>query len=164
MSIDENNVTALVPQEQDYTKEIIDIEDIGDASLKSFENPERDFFTTMKVETKSDKIRLYNAIDNPTGALVDVKEPIVITDLVAHVVELENPETKKKNKAVREIVICADGRTFSAVSEGVANAFRKLFGIFGEPPWEGGITVLPQEVKTNSGRKTITFLLLDDSE
>ncbi|MFE5263162.1 hypothetical protein, partial [Streptomyces coelicoflavus] len=91
-----------------------------------------------------------------------IGEVIEITDMVAHAVELEDEVTKETIQAMRVVLLTADGQGYHSVSQGVASSLQRIIGIVGQGPWtDEPLKVVPKEVKTRRGFKTLTLALVD---
>lgn len=114
-------------------------------------------YCSMKVESKEDKMRLYNAMSNPDKRLADcINSVINVKDVYAETVYLKNEDTGLTEPAPRVILIDEDGTSYSSVSVGVFSALKKMISVFGSPTWEEPIKVkILQQTKGN--RKMLTL-------
>jgi len=126
-------------------------------------------YISKKVETKVDKISIYNALNNPDENVADnINMKIELVDVLLEQIEMlndeddgievvsetgeiveEEPET---TVAVRTVLIDKDGKSYQAVSKGVYNSIKQIINIFGEPStWEDPLTVEVKQVKVKRG-------------
>ncbi|WP_063336311.1 hypothetical protein [Bacillus subtilis] len=145
------------------TNEVLATEDIATASPSIFEQGTQQMFSTIQATDRKSSIKLYNAVSNAEHSLSDhIGEVIEITDMVAHAVELEDEVTKETIQAMRVVLLTADGQGYHSVSQGVASSLQRIIGIVGQGPWtDEPLKVVPKEVKTRRGFKTLTLALVD---
>ncbi|CAF1914874.1 hypothetical protein [Bacillus subtilis] len=145
------------------TNEVLPTEDIATASPSIFEQTTQQMFSTIQATDRKSSIKLYNAVSNAEHSLSDhIGEVIEITDMVAHSVELEDEVTKEPIKAMRIVLLTPDGTGYHSVSQGVASSLQRIIGIVGDGPWtDEPLKIVPKEVKTRRGFKTLTLALMD---
>ncbi|MFD9817355.1 hypothetical protein, partial [Streptomyces sp. NPDC059080] len=143
------------------TTDVLATEDIATASPSIFEQGTQQMFSTIQATDRKSSIKLYNAVSNAEHSLSDhIGEVIEITDMVAHAVELEDEVTKETIQAMRVVLLTADGQGYHSVSQGVASSLQRIIGIVGQGPWtDEPLKVVPKEVKTRRGFKTLTLSL-----
>ncbi|MFD8693182.1 hypothetical protein [Streptomyces sp. NPDC059651] len=145
------------------TTDVLATEDIATASPSIFEQGTQQMFSTIQATDRKSSIKLYNAVSNAEHSLSDhIGEVIEITDMVAHAVELEDEVTKETIQAMRVVLLTADGQGYHSVSQGVASSLQRIIGIVGQGPGtDEPLKVVPKEVKTRRGFKTLTLALVD---
>ncbi|MGY5114251.1 hypothetical protein ACWF8C_36385, partial [Streptomyces griseus] len=145
------------------TTDVLATEDIATASPSIFEQGTQQMFSTIQATDRKSSIKLYNAVSNAEHSLSDhIGEVIEITDMVAHAVELEDEVTKETIQAMRVVLLTADGQGYHSVSQGVASSLQRIIGIVGQGPWtDEPLNVVPKEVKTRRGFKTLTLARVD---
>lgn len=125
-----------------------------------FENTQAAIFSTLKAETREEKIKLYNAVNNSDASLDDNKgKTLSITDMVAHPVELLDEVTGELVQGMRVVLIDEEGKGYHAISQGVVSSMTKIISIVGQGPWKPALHVIPTEQKTRKGFKTLTLQL-----
>lgn len=84
----------------------------------------------VKTETRQDKIRLLNALENASDKINDhVNQVLEVTGIYA-----ETHFSKKKNKEVsRTLVMTADGKTYATGSFVFMNSLKRITDIVGSP-------------------------------
>lgn len=119
--------------------------------------------TSLELKTTKEKKALYNAMNNADFALSDyVGKTIVLKDYIAHNVIVEDKDGNDI-EVVRFVLIDKDGHSYATVSNGVTQAFTKIFSIFGQPnEWddEMKIQVLEKKSSKDSKNKYITIELV----
>ena len=126
-------------------------------------------YISKKVETKVDKISIYNALNNPDENVADnINMKIELVDVLLEQIEMVNDEDDgievvsetgeiveeepETTVAVRTVLIDKDGKSYQAVSKGVYNSIKQIINIFGEPStWDDPLTVEVKQVKVKRG-------------
>jgi DNA polymerase III delta prime subunit len=128
-------------------------------------------FYSVKAETKADKVKLFNAINNPDFRLADfINMKIKIKDVVVEIVELEQTDDEDKpkvdidgevikQKAPRVVLIDDKGKSYQCVSVGIFSALKKMIALFGTPTWEEPIEIMVKQVSKKE-RKMLTIELV----
>ena len=111
-------------------------------------------------------MKVYNAINGAAEQLSDhLNEVLEMVDVVAHPLQLTNPETGEFNECLRTVMICADGKAYQAVSEGIISSLSKIFSIVGMPTggaWHAEpVKVKPVQVTTSNKRKVMTLEMVE---
>lgn len=155
---------AVKSYEQEPKNEVAVREDVFNADQVTpaiFEQGGQQIFTTLKGETREDKIKQYNAVNASKDSLSDnIGEVFEITDMVAHPITLEDEITHEPINALRVVLIDSKGEAHYAISKGVVSSLQKIIGIVGPGPWQPALKIVPQEVKTRKGFKTTTLRLV----
>lgn len=110
--------------------------------------------------TPKSKANIYNAINSPDMKLSEaIGEVIEMVHIVAHEVVLVDEETGETIKALRSIICDKNGKTYEAVSGGVANSLMRIIQIFGQPEtWKEPIKVKARQKATRNGNNKVTTL------
>lgn len=103
--------------------------------------------------TRESRAKVLNAIDN-AESFRDVKEPVTVKDVIVHNVEFVN-EDGEIVQATRVVFVGPDGKSYASVANGVVSSLKKIFGLFGLPPWVPPLKLAPKEVKTRKGFRTL---------
>lgn len=121
------------------------------------------FYSSLKTETRAEKMAFLRAINNSENLKDAVKSngkplPLKIIDLVLQEVPLANEQTGIIEDAIRSTLITEDGVAYHATSSGIANSLKQALGVFGTPDtWDEPLEVVAQEEK---GRNGFYFLTL----
>ena len=108
--------------------------------------------------TRESKIAVYNAINNNAVKLGDmIGKEIKVTNIAAHPVRIVSDEDGEIMDVTRVVFIGENGETYESVAQGIFSSVEKIFGIIGFAPWEPSITIVPKEVRTRKGYKTLTL-------
>lgn len=121
--------------------------------------------TQMYCSLKDDgsaksKASIYNAINSPDEKLSEhIGEVIELVHIVAHQVQLPDEETGEIITVLRTILVDKAGKTYEAVSGGVANSISRLLQIFGQPEtWKEPIKIKAKQKATRNGNNKVTTL------
>lgn len=114
-------------------------------------------FCSMMAETKEDKAKLYNAMNNPDLRLADcINTQIKAKDLYVEVVNCTNEETGEVTACPRIVIIDDKGKSYQAVSIGIYSALKKVIQVFGAPTWEEPVTLEVKQISKGT-RKMLTL-------
>lgn len=120
-------------------------------------NEQKLSYCSLQAESESDKMILFNAMNNPEYRLADyINNVISVKDVFCEIVDCVNEETGEVNQAPRIVLIDDEGNGYACVSLGIFSAVKKLMQVFGNPTWE---TPLPLKVVqvTKGARKMLTL-------
>ena len=110
---------------------------------------------SIKGQTRQDKIKIFNASNNPTHPLGDyINKTISVTDVIAEWTEVADDETGEVSTTPRIVLIDADGESYVALSKGVFNALRKAIMAFGEPTWDPPLQIEVKQIPVGRGKMT----------
>lgn len=131
---------------------------VGLGSLMNSGNA--DMYCSLKAESFESKASIYNALNSPDAKISEcINMVLEIRDVIAHEVQLVDQNTGEITKCLRTILVDKDGKTYQAVSVGVANSLNRIFQIFGEPStWTKSIKLKPVQKVTNNGTNKVTLL------
>ena len=152
-----NEVTALaVPTVAEARDEIVMV------SPTMLANPtQANMYCSLQDDgTPKSKANIYNAINSPDMKLSEaIGEVIEMVHIVAHEVVLVDEETGETIKALRSIICDKNGKTYEAVSGGVANSLMRIIQIFGQPEtWKEPIKVKARQKATRNCNNKVTTL------
>ena len=110
--------------------------------------------------TMESKGRIFNAINAPDEKLAEhIGEVISLQNIVAHPIKLADEETGEIIESLRVVLIDDKGKSYEAVSGGVANAINRILQIFGQPEtWDKPIKVKAKQKATRNGNNKVTTL------
>ena len=114
-------------------------------------------YCSMKAESESDKVKLFNAMNNPDKRVADcINMTINAKDLYIEIVNCTNEETGEVTSCPRIVIIDDKGVSYQAVSIGIYSALKKAIQVFGEPTWEKPVKLMVQQI-TKGTRKMLTL-------
>ena len=103
------------------------------------------------------KALVYNAMNNPTHRVGDcINKKLMIKDVLAEVIELENEETGEMQQVPRVVLIDEKGESYQAVSTGIFNAVKKAIAVFGAPTWDEPLPIVIKQVSLGKNQM-LTF-------
>ena len=103
------------------------------------------------------KALVYNAMNNPTHRVGDcINKKLLIKDVLAEVIELENEETGEMQQVPRVVLIDENGESYQAVSTGIFNAVKKAIAVFGAPTWDEPLPIVIKQVSLGKNQM-LTF-------
>lgn len=107
-------------------------------------------YSSIKGGDFDSRLRVAAAITDAPSIVDHLGETFELTHFIIHPVELVNEETGELDKALRTVLIKADGTCFSTVSETIVKRLRDLVSILGEPAsWPKPVKVKISRVKGN---------------
>lgn len=116
-------------------------------------------FCSMTAKTQEEKIKLYQAMNNPEKRLSEcINLEIKMKDVYVEVVNLIDEITGQQIKAPRIVIIDDKGVGYTCVSIGIFSALKKVFQIFGVPTYDKPLTVVPTQL-TRGANKILTLNL-----
>lgn len=117
-------------------------------------------FSSINAESREDKIKVYNAMNDNEAAIGDmVGKTIEVTDVVAFPVQMVDDATGELIDLVRVVLVDRDGKSYGSVAKGISSSIQKIVGVVGHAPWTPAIKVKPIEKKTRAGFKTLILAL-----
>ena len=139
-------------------------EDVVSVDLvEALKNPMGQFFCSIEDDgTRASKVKIFNAVNGADEALADhIGEVLEIIDVVAHPVRLADENTGEVIEALRTVLIDKNGKSYTAVSEGITSALSKVFGIVGMPSWKDEpVKMKIKQVKTRNGNNKVNTIEL----
>ena len=118
------------------------------ANITNSEN----MMVSFQAETVEDKKALYNAINSPDFRIADmINKPINIRDALIMTVALSDDDTGEVREMPRSILIDTEGKTYTAVSSGIASSLRNIFSVFGTLHFDDGLEMTVKQVQTKKG-------------
>lgn len=138
----------------------------GVSLLEQFKDPTGNFYCSIKDDGKrSTRVAIFNAINGADESLADhINEVLEVVNVVAHPVTLIDEQTGEVIEALRTVLIDKDGKAYTAVSSGIANALSRIIAIVGEPTnaaWEKEpVKMKIKQVKTRNGVNKVNTIEL----
>lgn len=109
---------------------------------------------------ESKKVTL-NAVTNAEPVSEHLNKKIMLRDFVIQATTMIDDESGEERDILRTILIAADGKAYSAVSDGLFKSLQNYTALLGHPSvWpEGGVAVVVSEVKGRRGYRFMTIKL-----
>ena len=147
--------------------EVALVQDVATVDLvEQLKNPNGQFYCSIKNDgTRKTKIAIFNAVNGADESVADhIGEILEIVNVVAHPVELVDEETGVIVNALRTVLIDKNGKSYTAVSQGITSALAKIFSIVGTPEegaWEKEpVKMKIRQVKTRNGNNKVNTIEL----
>lgn len=134
--------------------------------IEDLKNPTGKFYCSIENDgTRASKVAIYNAVNGADESLADhIGEVLEVVDVVAHPIEITDEVTGETKEVLRTVLITKEGKSYVAVSQGVASALSKIFSIVGMP--DGGawksepVAMRIKQVKTRNGMNKVNTIEL----
>lgn len=123
-------------------------------------------------EDINNKIVLFNAINNSDGKISDfINKEIVVKNVYCDCITIddmmnedtfidENGEIHEEEKKItlpRIVLIDNEGHSYRCASLSVLNSLKRIFDVFGFPPFIPPIVIKPVQVKTKKGYTALSL-------
>lgn len=134
--------------------------------VKTLKEPDNNFYCSIVDEgDRKSKIAIYNAINSVDERVSNhIGEVIECVNIVAHPVQLVDDQTGEVVIALRTVLIDKNGKSYGAVSQGIASSLQKIFSIVGMPDggaWEKEpVKMKFRQVQTRNNVNKVTTLEL----
>lgn len=123
------------------------------------------YYTSLdvdKLENKKIVLRCLGECDERVKQCINAK--ITVANIFAHMVELANDETGEISQQPRVVLISPDGLTYECVSQGVYRDVSALIWLFGKPPWNPPLELIPRLIDLKGGRNMLKLELVDETK
>lgn len=134
--------------------------------VEQLKNPTGQFYCSIKNDgTRKSAVAIFNAVNGADESVADhIGEVLEIVNVVAHPVELPDEETGEIFTALRTVLVDKNGKTYTAVSQGITSALSRIFSIVGTPEdgaWEKEpVKMKIKQVKTRNGNNKVNTIEL----
>lgn len=144
------------------------VNDVAKVDLvEQLKNPAGKMYSSITDDgTRKSKIDIYNAVNGANESIADhIGEVLEVVNVVAHPIELVDENTGEVVDALRTVLIDKSGKSYVAVSQGIASAISKIFSIVGMPDnnaWvKEPVKMKIKQVNTRNGvNKVLTIELV----
>lgn len=136
----------------------------------AFEGSQETVFSTFSMDSPQDKMILYKAINTPDHRIKDmINMQISIKDVYIEKISVTKKDENGNemfdeegypltNYAPRIVIVDDKGKSYTAVSQGVFNAVKRIFEILGNPhDWEKPIKFTVKQINKGNNRNILTF-------
>lgn len=134
--------------------------------LQELKNPTGNFYCSIPNNgDRKSQVAIFNAVNGADEQLADhIGEVLEVVNVVAHPIELPDEVTGEVIKCLRTVLITKDGKSYVAVSQGIASAISRIFSIIGMPDggaWEKEpVKMKIKQVKTRNGNNKVNTIEL----
>ena len=152
---------------ENMKNELVVAQDIARVDLvEQLKNPNGQFYCSIQDDgTRKTKVAIFNAVNGADESVSDhIGEVLEVVNVVAHPVELLDEVTGEVTTALRTVLVDKNGKSYTAVSQGITSALSKIFSIVGTP--EGGawekepVKMKIKQVKTRNGNNKVNTIEL----
>lgn len=163
MSKENQIANVIVESETPFTTAVATVDETG-KMLASLEGSVNMMYCSIVDDgTQATKAKIYNAMNDTKGNIKKAKNPVKVTDIIAHPVTLLNEQTGEMNDKLRIVFVDENGETWHSVADGVMGSVQRIVGMFGPAPWHPGIPLLAREQETRKGFTTIVLDIVTDA-
>lgn len=152
---------------ENVKNEIVSREDVASVNLvEELKNPMGAFYCSIpNTGDRKSAIAIFNAVNGADESVAEhIGETLEIVNVVAHPVEIADENTGEIVNCLRCVLIDKNGKSYVAVSQGIASALSKIFSIVGSPDngaWEKEpVKMKIKQVKTRNGNNKVNTIEL----
>lgn len=91
------------------------------------------FYSSIQGESKADKVRLINALQDSEKMQDHLNETLSVVDVVIQATTITDDRTGEVNAVPRVTLVTADGKAISGMSNGLFRAINNILQIMGDP-------------------------------
>lgn len=134
--------------------------------LQELKNPTGNFYCSIPNNgDRKSQVAIFNAVNGADEQLADhIGEVLEVVNVVAHPIELPDEITGEVIRCLRTVLITKEGKSYVAVSQGIASALSRIFSIIGMPDggaWEKEpVKMKIKQVKTRNGMNKVNTIEL----
>ena len=130
------------------------------AKVQALANDQPMIYSTVQGDDFDSKKKTLNAVTNAEPVSDHVNKKIMLKDFVIQATTMIDDDGVERD-ILRTILIAADGKAYSAVSDGLFKSLQNYTALLGHPSvWPAeGVAVTVQEVKGRRGYKFLTIKL-----
>lgn len=134
--------------------------------LQELKNPTGNFYCSIpNTGDRKSAVAIFNAVNGADEQVADhIGEVLEIVNVVAHPIELADEVTGEVVNCLRVVLIDKNGKSYVAVSQGIASAISRIFSIIGMPDngaWEKEpVKMKIKQVKTRNGNNKVNTIEL----
>lgn len=112
------------------------------ALLDSLRAGNNTIVSTIEGDDFESKLAVYDAVTNALPVSENLNKRILLTNMVAQVIEINDEETGEPVSVARLVLIDADGTAYAAISTGLVRSMQTLLGVIGQPStWTSPVPV-----------------------
>lgn len=134
--------------------------------VDQLKNPGSQFYSSITDDgSRKSKVAIYNAVNGADEKIADhINEVLEIVNVVAHPVTLPDEVTGEVMTVLRTVLIDKNGKTYTAVSQGITSSLGRIFDIIGSPDggaWEKEpVKMKIKQVATRNGTNKVNTIEL----
>ena len=134
--------------------------------IEELKHPNGVFYCSIANDgTRKSAIAIYNAINGADESISDhIGETLEIVNVVAYPITLPDEETGEIINCLRTVLLDKNGKSYTAVSQGITSALSRIFSLVGTPDngaWEKEpVKMKIKQVKTRNGNNKVNTIEL----
>lgn len=110
--------------------------------VQGLNSGQSDFYSTIRAEKSSDRLKLLNALNESKPADTVLGETFNLANFVVQVVEVADRDSGEMNEQTRVTLFDDAGNAYHGTSRGLLTSIRSLVAMVGEPSeWDGPIPI-----------------------
>lgn len=108
-------------------------------------------------DDRAASVRVFNAMNNPTDRVGNhINEVLEVQDYLIEMTEIEDTDAYGNGLGTfsvvpRVVLVAPDGKSYQAVSYGIATAVRNVVMVCGDAPWNPPVQLKIRQVPTKRG-------------
>ena len=119
-------------------------------------------YCSMHALNNKARVTLFNACTNPKKISDMINKRIKVMHIYIEIIQVLSEQSGEMVNAPRVILIDEQGNGYQAVSNGIYNAVKRMYALFGDPgDWDAPHTVEVQHVSLKDGQHTFNLLMVD---
>lgn len=119
-------------------------------------------YCSMQAVNNKARVTLFNACANPKKISDMINKRIKVMHVYIEIIQVMSEQSGEMVNAPRVILIDEQGNGYQAVSNGIYNAVKRMYALFGDPgDWDAPHTVEVQHVSLKDGQHTFNLLMVD---
>lgn len=119
-------------------------------------------YCSMQAVNNKARVTLFNACTNPKKISDMINKRIKVMHVYIEIIQVLSEQSGEMVNAPRVILIDEQGNGYQAVSNGIYNAVKRMYALFGDPgDWDAPHTVEVQHVSLKDGQHTFNLLMVD---
>lgn len=123
------------------------------------------YYTSLDLEKHDNKKLVMRCLGECDERLKQcINAQIEVANIFAHMVDITDDESGEISAQPRIVLINPDGYTWECVSNGIQRDISALVWLYGKPPWNPPLKVIPRLIDLKSGRNMLKLELVDDTK
>lgn len=117
------------------------------------------YWSSIRTDTPEGKLLLFKVSQEADNTIDDkIGHEILLQDVYVTDASKMDHKTGELHSFKRVVLVTPDGESYGTFSDGIVNSIFTMCGVFGLPPWKGGVKVRLAEKKTGSGYKMFQLI------
>lgn len=117
------------------------------------------YYTSIDIEKRSGRKIIMQCISGQCERLRDkINQQITVSDLFCQEVEIDREDSQGKVRCPRVVLITPDAEMYETVSVGVSRDVAAITWMYGPPPWDPPVVVVPRTKTIGKSGKSVMYL------